>query len=94
MTNKTPDQWSKWLPLTEWWYNTNYHFSLKTTHFEVLYGQTPPIHIPYFPKDSNIDAIDKQLTLREDMLKTKVVKNAFLTRHGTYNINSTRKLKS
>ena len=25
---------------------------------------------------------------------TKVVENAFLTRHGTYNINSTRKLES
>jgi hypothetical protein len=63
MTNKTPDQWSKWLPLAEWWYNTNFHSSLKTTPFEVLYNQTPPIHIPYFPKDSNIDVVDKQLTI-------------------------------
>ena len=58
MTNKTPDQWSKWLPLAEWWYNTNFHSSLKTTPFEVLYGQIPPIHIPYLPKDSNIEDVD------------------------------------
>ena len=80
MTNKTPDQWSKWLPLAEWWYNTNYHSSLKTTPFEVLYGQIPPIHIPYFPKDSNVDAVDKQLTLREDMLKT-IKSNLKLAQH-------------
>ena len=70
MTNKTPDQWSRWLLLVEWWYNTNYHSSIKSTPFKVLYGQAPPIHRPYIPKDSNIDAIDKQLTQREDMLKT------------------------
>jgi len=28
------------------------------------------------------------------LIQTKVVKNAFLTRHGRYNINSTRKLES
>ena len=24
-----PKQWSKWLPLAEWWYNTTYHSSIK-----------------------------------------------------------------
>jgi hypothetical protein len=28
------------------------------------------------------------------VVETKVVKNTFLTWHGTYNINSTRKLES
>lgn len=33
-----PKQWSKWLPLAEFWYNTNFHSALGHTSFEVLYG--------------------------------------------------------
>lgn len=36
-----PVQWSKWLPLCEYWYNTNWHASLGKTPFEVVYGQQP-----------------------------------------------------
>jgi hypothetical protein len=36
-------KWSSWLPLAEWWYNTNFHTSLKTTPFEALYGYSPPM---------------------------------------------------
>jgi hypothetical protein len=32
----------KWLSMVEWWYNTNYHSSLKVTPFEALYGYAPP----------------------------------------------------
>jgi hypothetical protein len=90
MTNKTPDQWSKWLPLAEWWYNTDFHSSLKTTPFEVLYGQTPPIHIPYLPKDSNVEAVDQQLTLREDMLRT-IKANLQLAQHRMVQLANKRR---
>jgi transposase InsO family protein len=70
MTSETLDQRYQWLPLAELWYNTSYHSSIKSTPFEVPYGQNPPIHIPYLPKDSNIEAVDKQLTKGEDRLKT------------------------
>lgn len=36
-----PHQWSKWLSLCEFWYNTNWHSSLGKTPFEVLYGRQP-----------------------------------------------------
>ncbi len=37
-----PQQWSKYLSLAEWWYNTNYHTSLGTTPYRALYGVPPP----------------------------------------------------
>ena len=40
-----PRQWVSNLPLAEWWYNTNYHTALKTTPYEVVYGQPPPLHV-------------------------------------------------
>jgi hypothetical protein len=36
-----PHQWTKWLPLCEFQYNTNWHSSLGKTPFEVLYGRQP-----------------------------------------------------
>jgi hypothetical protein len=36
-----PKQWSKWLSLAEFGYNTNYHSSLGHSPFEVLYGHPP-----------------------------------------------------
>jgi len=36
-----PKQWSKWLPVEEFWYNTTYHSALGRTPFEVLYGHQP-----------------------------------------------------
>jgi hypothetical protein len=38
-----PKKWLSWLPLAEWWYNTNYHTPLKSTPFEALYGYPPPM---------------------------------------------------
>nr|GEX74113.1 reverse transcriptase [Tanacetum cinerariifolium] len=41
MCGENPKDWNKWFSLAEWWYNTNYHSVLKTTPYEVLYGQKP-----------------------------------------------------
>ncbi len=37
-----PHKWSKYFSLAEWWYNTNYHTSLGTTSYVVLYGVASP----------------------------------------------------
>jgi hypothetical protein len=36
-----PKQWSKWLAVAEFWYNTSFHSSLGRTPFEALYGYAP-----------------------------------------------------
>jgi transposase InsO family protein len=36
-----PKSWTSWLPLAQWWYNSNFHSSLKTTPFQALYGYPP-----------------------------------------------------
>ena len=46
MCSDSPKQWSKWLPLAEWWYNTTYHSSIKATPYEIVYGQA---HLLTFP---------------------------------------------
>lgn len=42
MTTSRPIQWKQWFLAAEWWYNTNFHTSLRCTLFEALYGYTPP----------------------------------------------------
>lgn len=43
MVFQEPKQWSTWLPMAEWWYNTSYHSSLKMTPFEALHHYSPPM---------------------------------------------------
>ena len=47
MTAERPKDWSKWLPLAEWWYNTNYHTTSNSTPYAIVYGQAAPTHLPY-----------------------------------------------
>jgi len=39
------------------------------TPYEVLYGVLPPIHIPYFPRDSTVESVDAYLTTKENLIK-------------------------
>ena len=52
MCSDMPKLWSKWLPLAEYWYNTNFHSTIQTTPFEAVYGRPPPQHLPYLPGES------------------------------------------
>lgn len=68
MTSDRPAMWSKWLPLAEYWYNTNFHTTTQTTPYEVVYGQAPPIYLPYLQGESKVQVVAKCLEDREKML--------------------------
>lgn len=58
MSGHLPKNWCTWLSLPEFWYNTFYHSTIKLAPFQALYGVAPPIHLPYFPRDSPIAVVD------------------------------------
>lgn len=60
LTGKSPKKWSEILPLAQWLYNTNYHPRAHTTPFEVLYKYPPPIHLPWVPRDTRNEVLDRQ----------------------------------
>ncbi|KAK9683131.1 hypothetical protein RND81_10G118900 [Saponaria officinalis] len=68
MTGENPKEWARWIPLAEWWYNTNYHSAAHTSPYEIVYGQSPALHIPYVLKDSKVEAIDRSLHAREECI--------------------------
>ena len=60
-----PKQWSKWLPLAEFWYNSNYHSALGHTPLEVLYGHQP-LHFGIgTPSACSVPELDQWLKDRE-----------------------------
>lgn len=68
MCGEHPKEWHAWLPLTEWWYNTHFHSATQMTPYEVVYGQSPPVYLPYLLGESNIAEVDRSLQRREEML--------------------------
>ncbi|XP_071728608.1 uncharacterized protein [Rutidosis leptorrhynchoides] len=66
MTSDKPKDWVKWFSLAEYWYNTNYHTSICTTPYEIVYEQPPPMPITYTPGESKVEAVDRSLVAREE----------------------------
>lgn len=79
MTHEHPRQWLKWLSLVEYWYNTNYHTSLRITPFQALYGYQPTQFSlgPYLPtenataKEEIGDRVRLTQLLRDNLLKAQ-----------------------
>ena len=53
-----PHRWAECLSLAEYWFNSNFHTSLKLTPFEALYGFPPPTLQSYIPGTTRVDALD------------------------------------
>ena len=60
-----PKQWSKWLPLAEFWYNSNYHSALGHIPFEVLYGHKPRHFGIPTPSACSVPELDQWLKDRD-----------------------------
>lgn len=63
-----PKEWSVWLPMAEWWYNTNHHSSTGFTPFEAVYGYSPPTLLSYIPGTTANLAVDTQLRDRNKII--------------------------
>jgi hypothetical protein len=37
-SSEKKNQWTQWLPLAQWWYNTSYHTTTHMNPFEAVYG--------------------------------------------------------
>lgn len=53
----SPRKWVTWLPWAEYWYNTSFHTSTKTTPFRVLYGRDPPYLLCYGQNGSPVGRV-------------------------------------
>lgn len=61
-------EWSDWLYLAEFWFNTNYHSATKYTPYEAVYGFPPPRLLDYIPGATQVAAVDSLLQLRQLIL--------------------------
>lgn len=62
-------RWIKWLPLAEWWYNTSFHSSLKTSPFHALYGYHPPQLPLGNPPKSQVESVNALMKDRHEMIR-------------------------
>ena len=69
-TSDNPHKWAEWLPLAEFWFNSNFHTSLKLTPFEALYGFPPPTLQSYVRGTTRVATLDALLCQREAVLAT------------------------
>jgi hypothetical protein len=53
------------MPMTEYWYNTNYHVSTKMTPFEALYEFPNLRFLGHIPSTTKLYAVDVHLKTRE-----------------------------
>lgn len=67
--SEQPEKWLHFLALAKWWYNTSMHTAIQCSPYEVVYGQAPPIHLPYLPGESKSLTVDRSLSTREEALK-------------------------
>jgi hypothetical protein len=69
LTGRQPKVWPKWLAWAEFWYNTNYHASIKTTPFEAVYGRKAPVLVRGDVQLSAVDEVNKLTAERNEMLR-------------------------
>ncbi|KAL4366769.1 hypothetical protein GQ457_05G003480 [Hibiscus cannabinus] len=69
LSSDRPRQWVDWVPWAEYCYNTSYHTALGATPFQLVYGRNPPRLLSYVAGSTRIDAVDKALQNRDELLQ-------------------------
>jgi Integrase zinc binding domain len=69
MVGHNPKQWTQWIYLAEWWYNSTFHTAIQMTPFKALYGYDPPhIALGSVPV-SRVEAVDEVLRERHSTMQ-------------------------
>ncbi|MCI01255.1 Ty-3/Gypsy retrotransposon polyprotein, partial [Trifolium medium] len=79
-----PSQWSKFLSLAEWSYNTSVHSSIDLTPYQITFGKAPPSIPQYIQGQSSIEAVDSILANRQQLiiaLRQKLLKSQAIMKH-------------
>ncbi|KAJ4807602.1 polyprotein [Rhynchospora pubera] len=61
-------KWVKWVPLAEYWYNTNFHSSIQSTPFKALYGYDPHVLALGSAPRCSVESVNEMLRQRQQML--------------------------
>ncbi|PNX92970.1 Ty3/gypsy retrotransposon protein, partial [Trifolium pratense] len=80
-----PSQWSKFLALAEWSYNTSIHSSTGHSPYEITFGKPPPSVPQYIQGQSSIEAVDSILANRQQLiitLRQKLLKSQAAMKHS------------
>ena len=62
-------QWVKWLPLTEWWYNTSFHTAAKMTPFMAPYGYHPPSITSSLRENARVKEVEDHIEHQQEVLQ-------------------------
>lgn len=77
LTHQRPGQWTRWLPMAEWWYNTSHLSAINMTPYQALYGKKPPslnYHQAQTTKNDCIDTFLRQRAEMQVLLKRNLIK--------------------
>lgn len=66
--SRKPTSWMQWLPWAEFWYNSSYHYTIKTTPFFAVYGREPPKIVRYGDVPTASAQVEELLKDRDNLL--------------------------
>uniref|UniRef100_A0A2N9F483 Integrase catalytic domain-containing protein n=1 Tax=Fagus sylvatica TaxID=28930 RepID=A0A2N9F483_FAGSY len=69
-----PSLWVEWLPLAEYWFNTNYQTSTKLSPFEAMYSYLPYRLIEFMSGLTRVAAVEDLLEHRQKSMHKKLGK--------------------